>query len=222
MRLGILSESPADEAALEVLLRCLPLEGLQRESSFRGRKGWPGVRDVTPAVIKALYYGTQAEGLVIVVDSDDTRPHHADHTDPTKQGDCRACEMASVVRVELGNLTPVHGRASFLVAVGLAVPAIEAWYLCGEDHQVNEAAWINGQLQGVEPYSRLSLKEALYGVTRIPLDVAISKAEEAATRLCGDDLSRLEQDFPVGFRMLLADEVRGWQSDAGELLGFTD
>ena len=100
----------------------------------------------------------------------------------------------------------VHGKAGFLVAVGLAVPAIEAWYLCGVDHHVTEATWINARLQGVSPpYSRLSLKEAVYGSTRNP---TISKAEEAATRLCGT-LPLLEQDFPVGFGMF-ASEVRGW------------
>jgi hypothetical protein len=30
------------------------------------------------------------------------------------------------------------------IAIGLAVPAIEAWLLCGVDPHITEAAWING------------------------------------------------------------------------------
>jgi hypothetical protein len=75
MKLAILSESPADEAALGVLIEAV-LGGpyLRVQANLRAR-GWPSVAQVLPAVIRHLHFNTDAEGLVVVVDSDDSVVH---------------------------------------------------------------------------------------------------------------------------------------------------
>ena len=100
-------------------------------------------------------------------------------------------------------LSPAHGRARVLRCVGVAVPAIEAWYLCGRDASVSEAAWIAGQESGRAPYTRAELKGRVYGTDRpsLPHETACALREVARQ---GRDLRRLEHDFP-GFAALAAD-----------------
>jgi hypothetical protein len=93
-------------------------------------------------------------------------------------------------------------------AIGVAVPAIEAWYQCGVDAHVNEATWIRClQSEGIT-YDKKSLKRAAYGSDRPSLVIETHAAEEAAKRLA-IDLELLEQLFPNGFGSLLRD-LRGW------------
>jgi len=87
--------------------------------------------------------------------------------------------------------------------VGLAVPALEAWLLCGRDDSVNEAAWVNGQASGRLPYTRAELKWRVYRTERPSLAHEIDCALFEVARH-GGDLRRLEYDFP-GFAFLLAD-----------------
>ncbi len=73
MKVAVLSESEADEAALRI-----PVEGLLGGSTeavgqFRLRhRGVDAVRRQVHPVLSYLYYHTEARGLVVVVDSDQT------------------------------------------------------------------------------------------------------------------------------------------------------
>ena len=86
----------------------------------------------------------------------------------------------------------------------------KAWYRCGEDPHVTEAAWIQARAEGRYPYTRRSLKRDVYGSTRYSQQRAIEKAREAGERLAAD-LTRLQQDFPSGFGCFAA-EVRAWST----------
>ena len=140
MKLAILSESPADEAALRVLVEGVlghPFPFLP--PAFRSR-GWPSVAQVMPAVIRHLHFGTDATGLVVVVDSDDSVVHTADHDRPEYfHPQCRLCQLRAIFRQTIKRLPPAHGREHLLRCIGVAVPAIEAWYLCGRDDRVRDA-----------------------------------------------------------------------------------
>ena len=85
----------------------------------------------------------------------------------------------------------------------MAVPAVEAWYLCGRDATVNEAAWIEGQKSMRLPYTRAQLKARVYGTDRpsLPLETACAVRE---VQRHVHDSRRLEHDFP-GFAALAAD-----------------
>lgn len=211
MKVAILSESPADEAALRVLVEGVlraPIEPVQ--SGLRAR-GWPNVAQLLPAVIRHLHFNTQADGLVVVVDADDSVVHTAAHEAPGYfHPQCRLCQLRAVFRQTTKKLPPARGRTGVLRCVGVAAPAIEAWLLCGRDPQVTEAAWIEGRERGQPPYTRRELKWRVYGTDRPTLPHEIHCALNEVRRHHGD-MRRLEADFPAGFGALARD-LRGWQS----------
>lgn len=209
MKLAILSESPADEAALHVLIGYVlgrPFTTVQ--ASLRAR-GWPSVEQVLPPIVRHLHFNTDADGLVVVVDSDDSVVHTPEHEAPGyHHAFCRICRLRSVFRRATKNLPPARGRERVLRAVGLCVPAIEAWLLCGRDTSVNEQAWLNGQASGRPPYTRRELKWRVYGTERPSLQHETERALQEVSRHRGD-VRRLENDFPDGFGALARD-LRAW------------
>jgi len=212
VKLAILSESPADEAALRVLVEYVLGAPFVRVQAALRARGWPSVEQVLPSILRHLHFNTEADGLVVVVDSDDSPVHSAAHEAPGYFHPlCRICRLRAVFRRTLKNLPPAHGRQRVLRAVGLAVPAVEAWYLCGRDTSVTEAAWVAGQAVGRAPYSRRELKWRVYGTERPSLPHEIRRAVQEVSRHHGD-LRRLESDFPQGFGSLARD-LRGWQKN---------
>ena len=210
MKLAILSESPADEAALGVLIEAV-LGGpyLRVQANLRAR-GWPSVAQVLPAVIRHLHFNTDAEGLVVVVDSDDSVVHTPLHDKPDYfHPQCRMCRLRAVFRQSTKNLPAARGRSRVLRGVGVAVPAVEGWYLSGMDDAVTEAAWIEGQTKEHAPYSRAQLKARVYGTDRPSLAHETHCALRQVRRIARDT-RRLEFDFP-GFAALAAD-LRSWKA----------
>jgi len=110
-----------------------------------------------------------------------------------------------------------HGRQRVLRAVGVCVPAIESWLLCGRDTSVTEQAWIDGQAIGMLPYTRRELKWRVYGTERPTLERELKRAVQEVTRHRGD-LRRLENDFPHGFGALARD-LRSWSHEQGKPRG---
>jgi hypothetical protein len=105
-------------------------------------------------------------------------------------------------------LRPVPNRAPLRVALGLAVPSLEAWWRCGIDAHVTEAAWLVALQSRQFPYDVNRLKAAVYGTDRPGLDQETVRMTEEATRVA-QDLGRLETSFPNGFGTLARD-LRGW------------
>ncbi len=211
MRIAVFSESPADEAALRVLLagvRGRPVEPVNLPAGLRTH-GWPSVRDLLPNTLRYLLYRTDAEALVVLADSDDTPVHSPDHDRPGGyEPKCRLCELRTVGRHTLDEL---HGRVAgrtFKFAVALAVPAAESWWRCGLDVHATEQAWARGLPRGPFPFTRPDLKRAVYGTDRPSLPLAKATMVAAAERLAAD-LASLERSFPLGFGLMAA-EVRGW------------
>lgn len=213
MKLAFLSESPADEAALHVLVEAVLGEPFAVVQTSLRARGWPSVEQVLPPILRYLHFKTDTDGLVVVVDSDDSPVHTAEHEAPGYYHPyCRICRLRAVFRRTLKNLPPANGRDRVLRAVGVAVPAVEAWYLCGRDTSVTEAAWIAGQERGQAPYSRRELKWRVYGTERPTLPHEIERAVFETKRLQGD-VRRLENDFPAGFGALARD-LRAWPRGA--------
>ena len=209
LKLAILSESPADEAALHVLVRDLLQQSFTLVQSSLRARGWPSVEQVLPAIVRHLHFNTDADGLVVVCDSDDSPVHTEAHEAPGyHHALCRVCRLRAAFRRTTKNLPPAHGRQRVLRAVGVCVPAIEAWLLCGRDTSVTEQAWIDGQASGVLPYTRRDLKWRVYGTERPSLQHETTRAVQEVTRHQGD-LRRLENDFPHGFGALARD-LREW------------
>jgi hypothetical protein len=204
MNVALLSESPADETALRVLVAAV----LKQPPRFVGpgyrARGWPNVAQLLPAVIRHLHFNTDTHVLVVVADSDDSVVHTAPHDAPGYfHPQCRMCQLRAVYRQTTKNLPRAHGRDRVLRAMGIAVPAVEAWYLSGRDEAVTEAAWVTGNENGRRPYSRAELKWRVYGTDRpsLPHETACAVREVTRQR---HDLRRLEYDFP-GFAALATD-----------------
>ncbi len=210
MRVAVLSESPADEAAIRILIDGILGSHTQSVDMPQIRtRGDSGVFNILPTVLKHLHYQTHADALVIVVDSDLTPVHKPEHEESGGTDErCKLCKIRQTVDSVLSQLRPVQGRPQIKVAVGIAVPAVEAWYRCGLDPHVTEAAWIAGLPSGPFPYTTRSLKEDVYETSRPSLDLETRRATEEAQRLA-QDLQLLEQCFPTGFGAL-AREVRSW------------
>lgn len=209
MKVAVLSESSADEAAVRTLINGILGRETQDVPSLPLRsRGWPYVLQVLPAVIRRVYYQTDAEALVVIADSDDSPLHQSSHDRAgNKEPECRLCQLRNVFKET--KLSPIPGRSELKSAVGLAVPAIEAWYLCGIDPHVSEATWVRKLGQGERiTYTRNALKKSAYGTERPSLEIMKRHAVAAATRLA-DDLSNIERLFPGGFGPFVND-VRSW------------
>jgi hypothetical protein len=210
LRVAILSESPADEAAVQVLVESVLRAPVRLTHSGLRARGWPNVIQILPAVIRHLHFNTRADGLVVVVDTDDSVVHTPEHDAPGYfHPRCRLCQLRAVFRQTTKRFPAAQGRSRVLRCVGVAVPAIEAWYLCGRDPQVTEAAWVEGQARGRAPYTRAELKWRVYGTDRPSLPHETRCALDAVRRQ-GGDLRRLEVDFPNGFGALARD-LRSWK-----------
>ena len=69
------------------------------------------------------------------------------------------------------------------LGIGVATPAIEAWYATGLDPHVNEAAWAHAMRDKKFPYTKLSLKKLIYGTERPSIELETEHARAAAIRV---------------------------------------
>ncbi len=212
MKVAVLSESPADEAAVRVFVEAL----LGRPTETPGMpllrtRGWPRVCEDIPRTLKHLHYRTDAEALVVVVDSDrspvhDTksRERHACHDD------CRFCRLSRIAENTLTQLRERPDHSPLKIAIGVAVPQIEAWYLVGRDPGISEASWHNAIQQNRMPYDSRGLKRKVYGTERPALDLETARAVEESLRIVRAGLlTQLITLFPIGFGAL-AEAVTKW------------
>jgi hypothetical protein len=210
MKIAYLAGSPADAAALFILTEAVL--GRKTEAVTHAglrHRGWPAVRIVLPAVLKELHYHTDAEGFVLIVDSNGSLPHAKEHEQPNaSEAACRLCQLRRIANEAQKSVRPRPTLPPLKIALGLAVPTIEAWLLCGVDPHVTEAAWINGLKQGPMPYTKTELKQKLYGTSHPSLDLETEKMKKAALRLA-QDLSPLERLFAHGFGSL-RDSLKSW------------
>jgi hypothetical protein len=209
MKIAVVSESPADEAAIKILVDAII--GSESELfSLRTRpNGWTRIFDLLPNIVSGLHYGSDVDGLVVVMDSDESPPHENTHEVPNEWSpECRLCQLRASVRNALSKLRSLVNRSDLKTALGLAVPAIEAWYRAGVDSHVNEVAWGRKLLGEDVAYDKRSLKNDTYGSYQPSLEMETEAAIASAQRLT-ENLDLLEQLFPNGFGSLVRD-LKGW------------
>lgn len=209
MNVAVLGESSADEAAIRILTAAavgIPIHPV--DVRLRSR-GWPSVRNQLPSVIRYLHFRSDADALVIVVDSNTTPVSQLDeNNNRVPHSDSRLVELRSVVSTTLDEIGPRPHGARLRIAIGMAVPAIEGWLRCGVDPHVNEAAWERGLRNGHCPYRKAQLKQDVYGTISPSIVLETERAGLEATRLA-NDLGLLERQFPIGFGSLVG-ELRTW------------
>ena len=214
MKVAILSESAADKSGIRGFVEALL--GTKTESPPEGRvraRGKDAIFSRLMDVVRHLHYHTDAAALCVVVDSDLTPIHHESHRDAGQgEHNCRLCHLKSLIAQVEPYLRPREHMAPLKIALGLAVPQIEAWYLVGRDNWVGEAGWAL-HLRGEKiPYRREELKGKVYGTDRPSLDHETECASKEAERIVRDGhLPLLEKLFPVGFGAFASD-VRAWRT----------
>jgi hypothetical protein len=105
----------------------------------------------------------------------------------------------------------VAGKETLRVAIGVPVPAIEAWYLIVKNPQLHEATWIRKQNGENITYNRKSLKEETYGTDRPSINLEIECAVNEAKRIVENGLlENLGNAFPYGFGSLI-NEIQQWK-----------
>lgn len=108
----------------------------------------------------------------------------------------------------MSDVPAVYSRSPLKVAVGVAVPAIEAWYLVGRHPAASEAAWMSRPSDLRHHDRKREFKLAAYRIASADsaagVERATNTAGEAAKRV--SDLIRL---FPGGFAPF-AGAVQGW------------
>jgi hypothetical protein len=212
MKLAVLSESEADEAALRVIAEGILGRQVEWHRGFRRRSsGFGSVPGLLRSALMELHYHTDVDGLLVVVDSDHTPLHIREHEPGYTEQTCRLCILKGIVNDFSSRIGSRPNGTSLKAAIGLAAPEIEAWYLCGLEPWATEANWLADLAAGRHGSYRARLKPQAYGVDRASLSLMISKAREHATRLAGD-LQQLEANFQNGFGPL-AREIRSWPAD---------
>ena len=98
MKIAVLSESPADEAAIRVIVEALLQQGVDIESARIRAGGFHSLLKTLPAIIKHMHFHTDAEGVVVVLDSDLSPIHSATHDGIENQySDCRLCQVRTII-----------------------------------------------------------------------------------------------------------------------------
>ena len=208
MKVALLTESPADEAAICILLRKLLEVEIEPIPRRPRAGGWNAVINAIPPTVKELHYRRTASALVVVIDSDDSIVHQRQHDAVgSEQAECRLCALRTLVNQVQNQLQPQSGARPIDLALAVAVPAIEAWYLCGRE--CSEALWLMKQQQGIRSKAEVArLKRLVYGTDRPSLQLEIERASDCATRQTAD-LAQLQDLFPESFGRFAA-EVRSW------------
>ena len=175
-------------------------------------RGWQGVLNAAGLTLRYLHYRTDAEALVVTLDADESPIHrHIGQGSGPCDVKCRLCQLRSIIEMTQCGLKPRQG-GPIRVALGIAIPALEAWCLCGTDPHITEAAWAQALPSRRFPYTKNELKLRLYGTVKPVLSLETRLAVEQAERLVQQNqLAFMEKVFPVGFGSL-AGEIRGWQS----------
>ncbi len=93
MKIGYYCEAPADQAAMAVFVEgilgvapepiCLEVEA----------RGLPGFFRALDIVVRGVHFNSDADGLVIVVDSDRSEIHALNHDVQANADTCRYCRV---------------------------------------------------------------------------------------------------------------------------------
>ena len=97
MKIGFFSESPADQAALAVFTEGILGQAPEIPSTDLEGHGVTGVINALNGVVRGMHYNSDADGLVVVVDCDDTELHTSAHDTSGVSDRCRLCQLRKIV-----------------------------------------------------------------------------------------------------------------------------
>src|SRR4051812_31690428 len=98
MKIGYYCESPADAAAMAVFTEGILGERPDPINLDLASHSVPGFFSALDGVFRGVHYLSDADGLVIVVDCDNTLVHDLSHDPSTENpGTCRLCQIRRIV-----------------------------------------------------------------------------------------------------------------------------
>jgi len=219
MKVAVVSESGVDEAVVQALVRAvLPYQ--VEFTTVRRRAGGVGeLLSRFEIIVKQCWYRLAVDGLVCVLDADMTVVHReaASGWEPLSTrtstvemcgSECRLCRLRRAWNRLFAARHAPHGVFPVRVALGLAVPSIEAWLLADDPRPVSEVQWIalpSDRKQSL----KATLKQRVFGHT-LGFDRQEQIASEKIERLlstCG--IERLKDLFPDGLGALIRD-LESW------------
>src|SRR5713226_2943710 len=125
MKIGFYGESPADQAAMAVFAEGILREPPEPINMDLEAHSVPGFFSALDGVFRGVHYNSDAEGLIVVVDCDDTELHSSVHDTPgSSEERCRLCRVRKIITQARKQLKARQGRPELKVAIGLPVPAI--------------------------------------------------------------------------------------------------
>src|SRR5947209_19557544 len=111
MKIGYYCESPADAAALAVFTEGIlgaPPEPINMDLEAHSV---PGFFSALDGVFRGVHFNSDAEGLIVVVDCDNTELHDPAHDTPQGAAeDCRLCKVRKITTKARKQLRPRLGR----------------------------------------------------------------------------------------------------------------
>ena len=113
MKVAVICQSPADQAAIRILVEAILQTDVEVAEEPRPRTGgWSAIPKAFPILLRHFYYLTDVEALIVIGDSDDTPAHQAEHDEAGKEEQaCRLCTLRRIVVEEHKKLKPrPHGR----------------------------------------------------------------------------------------------------------------
>lgn len=200
---AILSESPADEACIAVIAEAVLRHPIVPfEPPLRRRpNGWPSVLNLLPVLTWYLYHQTNAAGLIVVVDADDTSVHP----------DGKDNRLSQIRNCLDGIARKFDQSRAFPTAVGVAAPALEAWLLAARYPEIDERQWHHLNVPGNGRPLRQQYKRILYHTHSPSLQLETRRMVAAAKQLVLQ-LDNIAKRFPYGFKSLI-DDLKSWRLD---------
>src|SRR5690242_14724227 len=118
MRVGYYVESPADRAALEVFTAGLLGEPPEPINLDLEAHSVPGFFSALDGVFRGVHYNSDADGLIVVVDCDDTDVHDPANDKPAGCGErCRLCQARKIIGRARQQLKTRPGKQELRVAI---------------------------------------------------------------------------------------------------------
>ena len=107
MKIGFYCESPVDRAALAVFTEGILGSAPEPINIDLEAHSVPGFFKTLGGVFRGVHYTSDAEGLVVVVDADNTEMHDPAHdTLPRVAERCRLCEVRTIIARAKNELKP--------------------------------------------------------------------------------------------------------------------
>jgi hypothetical protein len=205
MRIVVLAESPADQAAIAIFAGAILNTSVECVDIRPRAGGFAAVLAAIRPTLLSLIYRRTADALIVAVDSNGS---------PIEE-DCpggRIATLRDIIDRTKSRVAPGEDVNRVRTALAVAAPSLEAWLRFGLDNQCSEAAWRERQQRGaVAADASRQLKRDLFGSDRIALHAEIEIMKREATRIVQDlqVLAAIEHSFPYGFKSF-ADSLRSW------------